>query len=300
MSSLTPFSKISNGVDIFEIVFIMEFETGKRAIKMNNELSDTIEGLKGYLKYLKTIGIEEIPVSQGARVKPAPASSKQGGQGTEKSVPQPQNLESRTTMLSLEDIQKEIGNCKRCKLWSTRKNIVFGSGNPHAELMFIGEGPGQDEDIQGLPFVGRAGQKLTEIIEKGMGLKRKDVYIGNIVKCRPPENREPETDEITACKPFLEKQISVIKPKVIVALGRPATATLLNNKRIAITKIRGIWQEYNLEGQGARGKGQETEKKAIKLMPTFHPAYILRNYTYEVRKQVHEDMKKVLEELGKK
>jgi DNA polymerase len=276
-------------IDIFEIVFIMELEGGKMTMKMNNELSDAIKGLKGYLRYLKAIGIEEIAVSH------LPVLS---GQWSEKSIPKPQNLEPRipnpeprTPILSLQDIQKEMGDCRRCKLWSARKNIVFGSGNPHAELMFIGEGPGQDEDIQGLPFVGRAGQKLTEIIEKGMGLKRKDVYICNIVKCRPPENREPEIDEVAACKLFLEMQIGVIKPKIIVALGRPAAATLLNNKRLAITKIRGIWQEYILEGQGSG-------EKAIKLMPTFHPAYLLRNYTYEVRKQVHEDMKKVMKELG--
>lgn len=253
---------------------------------MNSELSDIIRELKGYLSYLKTMGINEIPVT--TRVQGFKDSREQIK--TNSCAPEPSDpptLEPFKTE-SLEDIQNEIGDCRRCKLWHKRKNIVFGSGNPKAELVFVGEGPGEDEDIQGLPFVGRAGQKLTEIIEKGMGLKRKDVYICNVVKCRPPGNREPEPDEVATCKPFLEKQIAVIKPKVIVALGRPATATLLNNKKITISKIRGIWQEY-----------ASCDRSVIKLMPTFHPAYLLRNYTYEVRKQIYDDMKKVREELKK-
>ncbi len=256
---------------------------------MNNELIEIIEGLKGYLSYLKMMGIKEIPVSQWPVI--SGQQSAVSSQQSEKSVPQPPKYESQTQILSLEDIRNEIGDCRRCKLWHTRKNIVFGSGNPKAELVFVGEGPGEDEDIQGLPFVGRAGQKLTEIIEKGMGLKRKDVYICNVVKCRPPGNREPEIDEVTACKPFLEKQIAAIKPKVIVTLGRPAAATLLKSKKLTISRIRGIWHEYE----------SITEAQAIKvkLMPTYHPAYLLRNYTPEVRRQVYDDMKKVLKELGK-
>ena len=255
---------------------------------MNNELTEIIEGLKGYLSYLKMMGIKEIPVSQKSVV-----SGQWSVVSSQKILPPNSQLltpNSRLPTLSLEDIQREIGDCRRCKLWHTRKNIVFGSGNPNAELVFVGEGPGEDEDIQGLPFVGRAGQKLTEIIEKGMGLKRKDVYICNVVKCRPPQNREPESDEVAACKPFLEKQIAAIKPKAIVTLGRPATATLLNSKKITISKIRGIWHEYE--------SITETQAIKIKLMPTYHPAYLLRNYTYEVRKQVHDDMKKVMKELG--
>ena len=255
---------------------------------MNNELTEIIEGLKGYLSYLKMMGIKEIPVSQKSVV-----SGQWSVVSSQKILPPNSQLltpNSRLPTLSLEDIQREIGDCRRCKLWHTRKNIVFGSGNPNAELVFVGEGPGEDEDIQGLPFVGRAGQKLTEIIEKGMGLKRKDVYICNVVKCRPPQNREPESDEVAACKPFLEKQIAAIKPKAIFTLGRPATATLLNSKKITISKIRGIWHEYE--------SITETQAIKIKLMPTYHPAYLLRNYTYEVRKQVHDDMKKVMKELG--
>lgn len=258
---------------------------------MHNDLREILEGLKGYLNYLKATGIEEIPVKVNE------FKSLRVDELT------PKLLSSITPQLpnSLENILKEIDDCRRCKLWSTRKNIVFGSGNPHAELVFIGEGPGEDEDIQGLPFVGRAGQKLTEIIEKGMKLKRSDVYICNIVKCRPPENREPEADEITACKPFLEKQITVIKPKIIVSLGRPAAATLLNNKKLAISKIRGVWHEYNLSPSASLfQQADDMQTETIRLMPTYHPAYLLRNYTPEVRRQVYEDMKKVVKELDTK
>ncbi|MBI4223502.1 MAG: uracil-DNA glycosylase, partial [Deltaproteobacteria bacterium] len=163
--------------------------------------------------------------------------------------------------------------CKRCRLCEGRKTIVFGVGNPKAELMFIGEGPGRDEDIQGEPFVGRAGQLLTKIIE-AMGMKRSDVYIGNIVKCRPPENRAPLPDEIETCIPFLHQQIDSIKPKVIVCLGAVAYQALLKTEQ-SISRMRGQWQEY----------------KGIKIMPTYHPAYLLRNP--EAKKSVWEDMKKV-------
>ncbi len=264
---------------------------------MNNDILEAIEGLKGYLSYLKGIGVEEIPVSKSeCRIQNADLNSADLSSGLSQRNPQSTTNNLRdmpsqiTEIKSLEDIRREIGDCRRCKLWHKRKKIVFGSGNPNAELVFVGEGPGEDEDIQGLPFVGRAGQKLTEIIEKGMGLKRKDVYICNVVKCRPPGNREPEIDEVTACKPFLEKQIAAIKPKVVVTLGRPAAATLLNSKKITISKIRGIWHEYE--------SITEAQTIKIKLMPTYHPAYLLRNYTYEVRKQVHDDMKKVMKELG--
>lgn len=270
---------------------------------MDNELSDIIKELKRYLNYLKSIGMEEIPVANfrmqnvecGLEIKNSVNQTSHSYTKIQK--PELRIQDSKLAEAkSLEDIQKEMGNCRMCKLWSARKNIVFGSGNPHAKLIFVGEGPGEDEDIQGLPFVGRAGRKLTEIIEKGMGLNRKDVYICNVVKCRPPENREPEIDEVRACKPFLEKQIEIIKPAVIVALGRPATATLLNNKKVTISRIRGIWHEYNLP----LSSPQAHQPLVIKLMPTYHPAYLLRYYTLEHRKQVYEDMKKVVEELNKK
>jgi DNA polymerase len=177
---------------------------------------------------------------------------------------------------SLEDLRAAIGDCRRCKLCAGRTHIVFGVGNPSAKLMFIGEGPGRDEDLQGEPFVGRAGQLLTDIITKGMGLKREDVYIANVVKCRPPENRNPEPDEVAACEPFLKKQIELIRPEIIVGLGKFAVQTLLQSK-MPITKLRGQWHSYH----------------GIKLMPTFHPAYLLRNPGD--KKLVWEDIKKVIE-----
>ena len=162
-----------------------------------------------------------------------------------------------------------------------RKTIVFGSGNPHGDLVFIGEGPGADEDEQGLPFVGRAGKKLTEIIEKGMKLNREhDTYICNIVKCRPPKNRDPETDEITACNPYLITQLQAIQPKAIIALGKPAASTLLG-RTVPIMKERGNWYKY----------------EGIPLMLTLHPGYLLRAYTLENRRNVMDDMDKVLAKL---
>ena len=177
----------------------------------------------------------------------------------------------------LNDIIAEMGECQRCKLGRGRKNIVFGEGNPKAEIVFVGEGPGADEDEQGRPFVGRAGQLLTDIIEKGMKIKRESVYICNVVKCRPPGNRNPEKDEIEACSPFLKAQIKAISPKVIIALGKFA-ASVLAGREIKITQERGEWFEY----------------EGVKVMPTYHPSYLLRNYTPTARKDVFEDVKKVL------
>ena len=191
-------------------------------------------------------------------------------------------VQSGQKIKTLTQVRDELGDCTRCKLSNGRKNIVFGSGNPNADLVFVGEGPGADEDEQGLPFVGRAGKKLTEIIEKGMNLNReKDTYICNIVKCRPPGNRDPEKEEIEACNPFLLQQLKAIQPKVVVALGKPAASTLLG-RNVPITKERGTWHEY----------------EGFKLMLTLHPAYLLRAYTVENRKAVHNDMKMVLKELG--
>jgi DNA polymerase len=172
-----------------------------------------------------------------------------------------------------------IGDCQRCKLCGGRTNLVFGVGSPQADLMFVGEGPGRDEDLQGEPFVGRAGQLLTEIIQKGMKLQRQDVYIANVVKCRPPNNRNPEADEIKQCMPFLTRQIELIKPRVIVALGTFAAQTLLD-VRTPITRMRGDWHVY----------------RGVKVMPTFHPAYLLRNPAD--KKLVWADIKLVMAELG--
>jgi uracil-DNA glycosylase len=176
-------------------------------------------------------------------------------------------------------IREDIGpDCTRCKLHQGRNKIVFGDGNPKAELVFIGEGPGADEDIQGLPFVGRAGKLLTQMIE-AMGLQRKDVYICNVVKCRPPQNRAPEPDEVETCSPYLVRQIDVINPKVLVCLGAVAAKTLLNTNR-GITQFRGQWLEW-------RGR---------KLMATYHPAYLLRNPP--AKSEVWKDLQKVMAELG--
>ena len=180
---------------------------------------------------------------------------------------------------SLEDLRAHIGDCSRCKLAPGRTNLVFGVGNPEADLMFVGEGPGRDEDLQGEPFVGRAGQLLTEIITKGMKLQRRDVYIANIVKCRPPQNRAPEPDEITTCRPFLARQIELVTPRVIGALGSIAAQALLET-RTPITRMRGQWQDY----------------RGIKVMPTFHPAYLLRNPA--AKREVWDDLKQVMAALA--
>jgi uracil-DNA glycosylase family 4 len=179
---------------------------------------------------------------------------------------------------SLLKIREDYGECTRCKLHSTRNKLVFGDGNPKAELVFVGEGPGRDEDAQGLPFVGRAGKLLTQMIE-AMGLQRSDVYICNVVKCRPPENRLPEPDEIKTCSPFLLRQLDVIAPKVIVCLGACSAQTLLETNR-GISHFRGQWLDF-------RGR---------KLMATYHPAYLLRNPA--AKADVWKDLQKVMAVLG--
>ncbi|MEA2014518.1 MAG: uracil-DNA glycosylase [Thermodesulfobacteriota bacterium] len=179
--------------------------------------------------------------------------------------------------ITLEDIGEELGDCKRCKLHSERNHIVFGEGSSTSDLVFVGEAPGRDEDMQGRPFVGRAGQLLTDII-KAMGLERKDVYICNILKCRPPQNRNPEPDEIVACEPFLIRQLEAIQPRVICAMGKFAAQTLLKTET-AISVLRGRFHSYH----------------GIKLMPTYHPAYLLRNPG--AKKQVWEDVQIIMEDL---
>jgi DNA polymerase len=173
----------------------------------------------------------------------------------------------------LAEIRAELGECTRCKLHTGRTKLVFGVGNPRARLLFVGEGPGADEDLQGEPFVGRAGKKLDDMI-RAIGLERSDVYIANVVKCRPPKNRDPEPDEIETCSPFLARQIEAVRPRVIVTLGAPATRTLLGTRE-GITKLRGTWHTY----------------RGIPVMPTFHPAFLLRQYTTENRRKVFDDLK---------
>jgi|HubBroStandDraft_6_1064221.scaffolds.fasta_scaffold73337_2 uracil-DNA glycosylase len=179
---------------------------------------------------------------------------------------------------TLPRIREDIGDCTRCKLHKGRTKIVFGTGNPNADLMFVGEGPGRDEDLSGEPFVGRAGKLLTDMI-KAMGLQREDVYIANVVKCRPPENRLPEKDEIATCSPYLMRQIDTIKPKVICTLGSCSAQTLLQSAQ-SISKLRGEWFDF----------------RGTKLMPTYHPAYLLRNPA--AKPEVWKDLQKVMAVLG--
>lgn len=184
---------------------------------------------------------------------------------------------SAVDKIELEALKKKTLACKDCDLHKTRRSVVFGSGNPKARLMFVGEAPGEEEDIQGLPFVGRAGQLLTKIIE-AMGLKREDVYIANVLKCRPPNNRMPLPTEILACGENLRMQVEAINPRVICTLGKFASQTLLGTET-PISSLRGSFREYN----------------GIKVMPTFHPAYLLRNP--QDKRLVWEDMKKVMKVL---
>lgn len=191
--------------------------------------------------------------------------------------PTPSPAEPPEATITLDDIRAELGDCRRCPLCETRNNLVFGEGDPHADLVFVGEAPGQQEDIKGTPFVGRAGQLLTRIIE-AMGLTRNDVYICNILKCRPPGNRNPRPDEIRLCEPFLIRQLRAIEPRVICALGTFAAHTLLDTKT-PISLLRGKFHTY----------------QGIKLMPTYHPAYLLRNPNE--KKRVWSDVQMIMELL---
>ncbi|MBW1991211.1 MAG: uracil-DNA glycosylase [Deltaproteobacteria bacterium] len=222
------------------------------------ELAELVSRLKEWLRYQGRLGWAGVTVAAKSR----PQSEEDASQ----------------ERLTLEEIRQEMGDCRRCKLWRNRTHLVFGEGSPTAALMFIGEAPGEEEDLQGRPFVGPAGQLLNNLLNK-LGLSREEVYIANVVKSRPPGNREPEADEIAACFPFLEKQIRAIRPKVIVTLGRVATQTLLNT-RTPLTRLRGKWQKYG----------------HIRVMPTFHPSYLLR-FPRE-RLKTWEDMQKVMEYLA--
>jgi uracil-DNA glycosylase family 4 len=245
--------------------------------EVRRQFLEIVTQVKAHLEYQRALGTSVVEISASERsripeVGAVQANPLQSAPGT-----------SPTTVSSsqgLAAVREELGDCTRCKLHTGRKNIVFGEGNPNAGLVFVGEGPGQEEDVQGRPFVGAAGQLLTDIIVKGMKLSREDVYICNIVKCRPPNNRNPEPDEILACEPFLIKQIQAIKPKIIIGLGNVAVKTLLKTKE-GITALRGRWKTY----------------QGIPLMPTFHPAYLLRTPTD--KRLVWDDIKKVLAELDK-
>lgn len=260
------------------------------------EISDLIAQAREHLRYYNELGLTHI----GEITSPATITINQPPQFTTeptKTMPTKKENEQKPSLFgesslfvetaspaietnsaneTLEDIRRDLGQCQRCKLWSTRTNIVFGEGNPKAELMFVGEGPGADEDASGRPFVGRAGQLLTKMIE-AIDLKRDDVYIANVVKSRPPGNRAPEADEVKACIPFLYRQIAAVRPKLIVALGNPAMQALLNTRE-GITKMRGNFKDYPLI-------------PGIKVLPTFHPAYLLRSP--DKKREAWEDLKRV-------
>ena len=208
--------------------------------------------LREYVAALQESGLDGIPVAMAGATPVVAATSVISTPLLETCASKDQSREP------LEKIRTDLGECQRCKLGKTRKNLVFGVGNPHARLVFVGEGPGADEDIKGEPFVGAAGQVLNRIIA-AMGLKREDVYICNVVKCRPPGNRDPEQDEIAACSSFLLRQLQSIKPEVVVALGKFAAQTLLETKE-PISRLRGKFRDFH----------------GIPFMPTYHPSYLLR------------------------
>jgi uracil-DNA glycosylase family 4 len=236
--------------------------------------------VKEHLKFAAELGVEGISRDPAWRTRSAAAAVVRSGSDLDR-VPSTQNQPdaapltfSKNAAEALRAIREDIGDCMRCKLHTLgRTQVVFGVGNPDADLMFVGEAPGADEDVQGIPFVGRAGQLLTKIIE-AIGLTRDDVYIANIIKCRPPQNRNPEPDEVATCEPFLFRQIDIIKPKIIVALGKYAAQTLLRTET-PISRLR----------------GQQFDYRGARLIPTFHPAYLLRNPSS--KREVWEDMKLV-------
>jgi DNA polymerase len=241
----------------------------ERVLSRDDDARDDLAERARFLAGLTDIGVPWPPAGSNEAEIPEP-----GGPGPGAGAPGA-DPEAR-----LRAIREEMGDCQRCGLAAGRKKIVFGQGNPRAELMFVGEAPGADEDEQGLAFVGRAGKLLTDIIEKGLRMKREEVFIGNVIKCRPPQNRNPGPDEIMACQPFLEAQIRAIHPKVLVALGKFSAHWLLKTA-VPITRLR----------------GQLGDWEGIPAMPTYHPAYLLRNP--RAKKDLWEDMKVVLELLGR-
>ena len=240
------------------------------------------ERLRQVLTYYRDIGVKDVMLPEQAApdVTPAPPPAP---------APIPAAPEMFPSLFpagpgddSLQKIRDDMGDCRRCRLCNGRKTIVFGSGNENSRLVFVGEGPGADEDDQGLPFVGRAGQLLTQMIngtaaKEGLKIRREDVYICNVVKCRPPENRAPQPDEMEICGQFLARQLTVIRPKAIVCLGATAAKALLSPKE-GITKIRGNWHKW----------------RDIPVMPTYHPSFLLRAYNVQAKREAWEDLKKVL------
>jgi len=233
---------------------------------LEEELAAAVSELRSYLSWAGEGG----PVMVSLPPTPAPTSP---SPSPSTSIPM-----GKLPIVSLDDVRARMGECTLCKLHKGRHTIVFGVGNPEARLMFVGEAPGEDEDLKGEPFVGKAGQLLTKMIE-AMGLRREDVYICNTVKCRPPNNRNPEPDELAACEPFLKGQLASVKPEVIVTLGKFAAQALLR-EQMPITRLRGQWREY----------------EGIPVMPTFHPAYLLRSP--QEKTKVWEDLQSVMKKLS--
>jgi DNA polymerase len=233
---------------------------------MSEGLHELVRQLKAEIEWAGRTGV----APPQPRVRPRPP-------------PEPEVLPDRIRLdraIHLDVVREVLGDCERCGLCQGRRTIVFGVGNPKAEVMFVGEGPGAEEDRRGEPFVGKAGELLTRIIVNGMGMARSDVYIANIVKCRPPNNRDPEPEEIARCAPFLAAQVRLVAPRVIVALGRVSSQTLLQTST-PITRLRGRWGEY----------------MGVRVMPTYHPAYLLRNPAE--KRPVWEDIQAVLAFLGR-
>jgi len=216
-------------------------------------MQEVLRELRAYLEWARQAGLQNLAVSQ-------------------------RQPDVAMKLPTLESVREQMGECTLCKLHKGRHNIVFGVGNPRARLMFVGEAPGEEEDLQGLPFVGKAGQLLTKMIE-AMGLRREDVYICNTVKCRPPNNRNPEPEELEACEPFLRGQLAAVRPEAIVTLGKFAAQALLR-EATPISRLRGQWREY----------------QGIPVMPTFHPAYLLRSP--QEKGKVWADLQEVMKKLG--
>ena len=240
-----------------------------------------MEDLYAELRLLKDLGFTELDLSRrpaaGTEPADAPVAIADPGAAARflEGLPEAADILAVSSMPELEQVAR---NCVRCRLANGRTQVVVGSGNRNAELMFVGEAPGRDEDLEGYPYIGHAGKLLTDIIG-AMQLRREDVYIANVIKCRPPENRNPEPDELAACRPWIDRQIELVAPRVIVTLGKFAAQSLLG-RGVAISSVRGEWHAYG----------------AIRVMPTYHPAYLLR--TPSAKKDVWKDMQKVMGELG--
>jgi len=244
-------------------------------LRVEQEIRDIFYHTRELLMAYQEIGLGPPPLPASSLELPGPDKSGLSQIPEHSSATGPH----RGRSASLKDLREDLGDCRRCKLHRGRKNLVFGEGSSSAGLVFVGEGPGHDEDLAGRPFVGESGKLLTRIIENAMGLTREDVYICNVVKCHPPKNRDPETDEIEACLPFLKRQLQIINPRVICCLGRVACQTLIR-RDFSVTRERGAWHEFT----------------GIPLMPTFHPAYLLRNPS--AKRETWEDIKMIMKRMG--